>query len=316
MSRHADANEEAILTCAATPLSDDEFEVLDAHSAELGGGFAIRRALPLRERRMIGPFCFLDHIGPAVVGPNGASLSIAPHPHIGLQTVTWLLDGAVLHKDSLGYVQEIRPGQLNVMTSGRGISHSEETPDGLVGRMHGVQLWVALPEADRRCEPRFEHHANVPTFTKDAIEGAVFCGTWQGHTAPGTHFSELVAMDLRVGAGESTLPLESTFEHGLIVLEGAIEVGGRALGVGELLYLRPGRASVCVQASADARVCLVGGRPFGESILMWWNYVARTRDEIVEARHQWEHTEHFGTVDGWGDRRLTAPTVLPAGPRG
>ncbi len=261
-----------------------EVEVFEGRAAEVGG-FAVHRVLPRRPRRTVGAWCFVDQIGPGRVG-DGRGLDVGPHPHIGLQTVTWLLDGAVLHRDSLGSEQVIRPGQLNLMTAGHGVAHAEETSGVHRGRLHGVQLWVAQPSATRDGDPAFEHHAVLPRVEiGDAVATVLVGGT------------DHVGVDLDLRPGRAVVPLDPAFEHALVALDGAVTVGATRLTPGRLGYLGIGRDDVPLDADGPARVLLLGGTPFPEPLLMWWNYVARTRDEITAAHHDWSRaTARFGPV--------------------
>lgn len=284
-----------------------------AREKSLGGGLKIRRALPLAKRRLIGAFCFLDHFGPAPLERADAGMDVASHPHIGLQTVTWLVDGAILHHDSLGSRQLIRPGQLNVMTAGHGISHSEETPAEFEGTLHGVQLWVALPEERRHGEAAFEHHAEVPRLTRGALELSLVVGSAFGHTSPATSYSKLVAMEILVKQGGShRLELESNQEYGVIVLDGAMQTDQGTISPGTLYFMSTGHDCFEFETSDAARLFLVGGEVFEEEILMYWNFVGRTRDEIAQATEQWNAgDERFGEVRGYTRGRLDAPSVGP-----
>jgi redox-sensitive bicupin YhaK (pirin superfamily) len=228
-----------------------------------------------------------------------------------LSTVTWVVSGQILHKDSLGYEQVIRPGQLNWMTAGHGISHSEEVPVGARGAMHGVQLWLALPEADRNGPPSFEHFDELPKLDLSGGELTVFAGTAMGLTSPARVHSPLVGFELARGeAGRSELGLEPEFEHGVIVIEGEASVNGEALPVGELAYLGMGRSSLDVETRGAAKLMVVGGAPLNEAILLWWNFVARTEAEIRQARTDWQAGhERFGTVDAYTRGRLDAPPL-------
>lgn len=280
-----------------------------AREAVLGEGMTIRRALPTQLRRMVGAWCFLDHFGPVDVG-GGDGLRVGPHPHIGLQTFTWPLEGEILHRDSLGYVQPIRPGQVNLMTAGRGISHSEESPRPHPARLHGLQLWIALPQAQRFCEPAFEHYPELPVVERDGFRITVLVGESLGQRAPTRVYSPLVALDIHAGrAGGIALPLAPAFEHALLVAQGRARVAdeAEALAPGTLLYLGCGRGQLALEADADARLLLIGGEPFAEEILMWWNFVARSRAEIDRAIHDWNAELDFGAVHGYPGERLPAP---------
>ncbi len=265
-----------VLECTPGLASAPVLESYPARQAALPGGLIVRRALPRAERRLVGPWCFLDYYGPVAFGTD-RPMAIGPHPHIGLQTVTWLLEGEVLHKDSLGNERLIQPGQLNLMTSGWGISHSEDTPSGNSGRLHGLQLWVALPDARRRVAPSFDHYADLPVTTIGAARAVVLIGELNGARSPAKAYSKMVGADVVVdNDGDVHLPLDPSFEHALMLIEGNVALGDRTLEPSTLYYLGTGRDVVALTASAGSRVVLLGGEPFGERILMWWNFVART----------------------------------------
>src|SRR4051794_9340879 len=249
---------------------------------------------------MVGAWCFLDAYGPHELG-DSAGMRVGPHPHTGLQTVTWLVAGEILHRDTLGNRQEIRPGQLNLMTAGRGIAHSEETPPQNSGVLHGVQLWVALPRADRDMRPAFAHHAALPVVALGGgITATVLMGTLGDATSPARIHTPLVGAELTLAAGAcAAVPLDPGFEYAALALDGAPNVDDATLKPGPLLYLGTGRSTVRLAASSRAKVLLLGGEPFEERLVMWWNFVARDHDEIVEMRADWEsHTPRFGEVHG------------------
>jgi redox-sensitive bicupin YhaK (pirin superfamily) len=259
------------------------------------GRFRVRRSLPTRGRRTVGAWCFADHMGPAEVTEEHG-LDVGPHPHIGLQTVTWLRAGEVLHRDSLGSEQRIAPGQLNLMTAGRGVAHAEERTGTYRGPVHGIQLWVAQPEATRHGDPAFEHHAELPQAELDGAIATVLVGELAGATSPARADTPIVGAELALHAA-TTVPLRPGFEHGLVVLEGSVLVDGVSLEPGALGFLGSGRAELALQPQASAAVMLLGGEPFGEKLLMWWNFVARTRDEIDAAHGSWVQDDgRFGTV--------------------
>ncbi|WP_421118670.1 pirin family protein [Aquihabitans daechungensis] len=265
------------------------------------GDTTVRRALPRRQRRMVGAWCFADHMGPVEATPTH-SLDVGPHPHCGLQTVTWLTQGQILHHDSLGSVQLIAPGQLNLMTAGRGVSHSEEATGSYAGPVEGIQLWMAQPEATRDGDPAFEHHAELPhgrparrprnRARRDAR---------RRHESGEDRFAD---GRRRAGARRTEpVPVDATFEHGLIVLDGTVVVDGATLTPGHLGYLGPGRDELLLEPEGTARVMLLGGEPFPEPIVMWWNYVLRTRAEATTAHHAWLADDgRFGTVESDLDR--------------
>ena len=246
---------------------------------------------------MVGAWCFLDAYGPHDLA-GSAGMRVGPHPHIGLQTVSWLVTGEILHRDSLGSRQEIRPGQLNLMTAGRGISHSEETPAKHSGVLQGVQLWVALPDADRNVPPAFAHHPDLPVVTDGGLTATVLMGELAGAVSPARCFTPLVGAEITLAAGtDAALPLRPNFEYAVLTLDGAATVEGTALKPGPLLYLGEGRSQLRLGAGPDTRLILLGGEPFDEQIVMWWNYVARNHDEIVAAREAWDSRD-----GGSGDR--------------
>jgi quercetin 2,3-dioxygenase len=273
------------------------------------GDLQIARALPIRERRMVGPWCFLDRFGPVSFGASGP-LDVAPHPHIGLQTVTWLLSGEVRHDDSLGYEAVVTPGGVNVMTAGRGIAHAERTPLKNSGRLSGVQLWAALPDAHRTIDPAFESIVQVPALERPGGVLQLFSGSLEGITSPATHYSEILGADLTVHPGSTlTLELRPDFEHALMLLEGDGAFEGHALQEQRLYDLGAQRASASFTSKGGCRVLLIGGPPFPEPILMWWNFVARTPEEIAEARSDWEAHRRFGEVPAYPGPRLEAPDL-------
>ncbi|HVR38208.1 MAG TPA: pirin family protein [Thermoanaerobaculia bacterium] len=248
------------------------------------GELEIRRALPLRERRMIGPWCFLDRYGP-VTFDAGAPMDLPLHPHIGIQTVSWLLDGEVLHRDTLGSESMLRPGGLNLMTSARGIAHSETTPSQNSGRLNGVQLWIALPEASRHSAPAFETHRELPV--TESRGGRI--ASILGEDSPATTFSPIVGAELSVWKNETlTMPLRREFEHALLVLDGTATLESETLVPDVLYSLGMQRDELSLSSRDGARLLLIGGVPFEEKILMWWNFVARTREEIAAATEDWE----------------------------
>jgi redox-sensitive bicupin YhaK (pirin superfamily) len=216
---------------------------------------------------------------------------------VGLQTVTWLLGGVVLHRDSLGSEQEVRSGQLNLMTAGRGVAHSEETTGVYRGQLHGIQLWVAQPAATRRGDPAFEHHHQLPQAELDNGVATVLVGAFLGAGSPARRDSEHVGVDLAVRPGRTVVPLEAGFEYALIAADGAVAVGPCRLEPGRLGYLGVGRDEVPLEESSPVRILLLGGVAFPEPLLMWWNYVARTRPEITAVHKAWMASDdRFGTV--------------------
>ena len=258
---------------------------------------------------MIGPWCFLDRFGPLSFSDQ-KPMDVAPHPHTGLQTVTWLLEGEVLHDDSLGAEAVARPGGVNVMTSGRGIAHAEQTPRQNSGRLNGAQLWVALPDEHRFVEPSFDGIERVPLIETPGGITQVFAGSLGGATSPGRHFSELVGADLQVHPGsELSIDLRPEFEHAVLVVDGDLSIDGESLQPRMLYYLGVNRTSASFHSSSGGRVLLIGGPPFAERILMWWNFVARTPEEIAQFREDWEQRRRFGDVPSYIGERLAAPEL-------
>lgn len=307
-------------TCAARPAGD--IEILVPRDVPLGGlrAMRVRRTLPHRGRSLIGAWCFVDHYG-----PDGVGMSVAPHPHTGLQTVSWLFAGEIEHRDSAGHQARVRPGEVNLMTAGRGISHSEvSTPD--TTSLHGAQLWVALPDADRHTEPTFAHHAPSPV-AGPGWEVRVFLGSLLGDTSPVSTYTPLLGAELTLAAGTAlAFDVDETFEHGLLVDHGTLAVAGHDVAEHQLAYLPPGSTSLTIAAyDAPVRLLLLGGPPFGEAIVMWWNFVGRTHEEIVAFRAEWQDQVtadgapvadsqdvvegRFGTVIGEHLPPIPAPTL-------
>lgn len=285
--------------------TDIEIQISASRESQVGGT-TVRRALPQRHRRTVGPWCFEDHMGPTQVTPT-AGLDVGPHPHIGLQTVTWLTEGEVLHKDSLGSEQLIKPGQVNLMTAGRGVVHSEEATGSYFGRLQGVQLWVAQPELTRSGEPAFEHHAELPRYEFDNSIATLITGHLQGQSSPSRQDWPAVGIEGVLRSGRTTWPLDPNFEHGLIAIEGEVRIGRHILAPGQFAYLPVGRDELPIDAEDSATILLVGGQPFAEQVLIWWNLVARTTDEIDVAYHEWRDGQ-FGHVN---TALAAMPTPIP-----
>ena len=268
------------------------------------------RLVPLG-RRMVGAWCFIDHYGPDDIAEQ-PGMQVPPHPHMGLQTVSWLHAGEVLHRDSLGSVQTVRPRQLSLMTTGRAITHSEESPRGHAPILHGAQLWVALPDAHRDTDPRFEFHPDLPVVTGGGLRATVIMGELDTAASPGTAYSPLVGADLELAAGTDVrLPLMPDFEYAVLAMSGAADVDGVEVTPGSLLYLGAGRTDLALRADSGGGLMLLGGEPFDEQIVMWWNLIGRTGPEIAEARAAWAAGERFGAVHGYDGARLAAPELPP-----
>ena len=286
--------------------------ILLPRDVPLGGPRAmnVRRTLPQRSRSLIGAWCFVDHYGPDLVAEKGGMV-VPPHPHTGLQTVSWLFAGEVEHRDSVGSHAMVRPGELNLMTAGRGIAHSEVSTAATTV-LHGAQLWLALPDSSRHHAPFFEHYVPSPIEFEGAIVH-VFLGSLLGQTSTATAFSPLVGAQLDIPAGTTiSLPVDSSFEHGLLLDAGLVTINGMDVAPDELAFIPAGSARLdLVAGDAPMRAILIGGAPFGESIVMWWNFIGRTHDEIVEYRSDWESgAARFAEVTGYDGSPLPAP-VLP-----
>lgn len=271
-------------------------EITASHDADVGG-LHVRRALPRAGRRTIGAWCFVDHMGPAEMTP-GEGVDVGPHPHTGLQTVTWLVEGEALHRDSLGSEQVIRPGQLNLMTAGNGIAHSEEGLGSRSGRVHGVQFWVAQPELTRHGSPAFEHHSELPQVEIAGAHGTVLVGAFAGETSPARRDTDHFGADLIIEPGRVVVATQPTFEHGIVVLDGAVSIDGRPVTPGHLAAFATDRSEIVIDALEPARIVVFGGIPFEARISMFWNFVARTHDEIDSAVASWQnpHDDRFGSV--------------------
>ncbi|TQN37828.1 hypothetical protein FHU33_4495 [Blastococcus colisei] len=295
---------------AAGPAMD----LLPGKEVLLGESTRVRRLLPTLGRRMVGAWAFVDHYGPDDV-TSSAGMQVAPHPHTGLQTVSWLLEGQVHHRDSVGSDVVFGPGQLALMTAGHGIAHSEQSPVVHPRFLHGAQLWVALPDAHREVAPHFQHHATLPGFRSDGLTATVLMGSVGGVISPGTAYSPLVGADLRLTPGADVeLPLEPDFEYAVLAAGGSATVEGAPVAHGAMLYLGTGRRTVRLRAEEAASLLLLGGEPFEEQLVMWWNFVGRSGEEIADYAELWNaEDDRFGVVVGYDGDRLPAPS-LPAMP--
>ncbi|MFF2852360.1 pirin family protein [Streptomyces sp. NPDC058001] len=294
------------------PTGAPQVDVLSAREVPLGGPRAmrVRRTLPQRKRTLIGAWCFADHYGPDHVAASGG-MDLPLHPHTGLQTVSWLFSGEFEHRDTLGTHSLIRPGEMNLMTGGYGIAHSEvSTPNTTV--IHGVQLWVALPEEHRSAARDFQHY--VPELAQ--VDGAhirVFLGSLAGRTSPVRAFTPLLGAEIVIEP-HVTLPLavDAAFEHGLLVDSGDIRLIDTVLRPAELGYVPRGVDTLTMvnETDAPARAVLLGGPPFGEEIVMWWNFIGRSHEDMVKAREDWEaSSERFGVIEDSPGGRLPAPAL-------
>ncbi len=292
-------------------------EPLEPRDVLLGRTTHVRRILPHKVRRMIGAWCFLDHYGPDDIRSTGG-MWVPPHPHTSLQTVTWLFEGLGRHTDSLGSDQLIRPGQLNVMTAGHGICHAEVSPDDAPAILHGVQLWVALPDDVRdSSQADFTHLADLPRFSEGGAEVTVMVGSLAGHSSPAPAYSPLVGAEVRLEAGaEVTLPVEPGFEYGVLAVGDTVEVQGNAIEHQQMAFVGEGHRALTLRAPGEAAIALLlGGEPSDEEIVMWWNFIGRSHEEVVEQREAWNSgglpgvPERFGEVADFDGDRLLAPPL-------
>ncbi len=318
--------EPAELVCTVD-ASSARVEVLEPREVPLGGprAMSVRRTLPQRQRSLIGGWCFVDHYGPDPIAVAGG-MAVPPHPHTGLQTVSWLFSGEIEHRDSVDSHAMVRPGTLNLMTAGNGIAHSEVSTAATTV-LHGAQLWVALPDASRFTPPFFE------SYTPPAVEfgGAtlrVFLGSLLDSTSTATAFSPLLGAEVRIPAGvEVEIPVDPSFEHGVLLDSGELAVDGVDLPAAHLAYRAPGASVLRLRAGAEPVLALLlGGAPLGERIVMWWNFIGRSHDEIVRFRDDWQtdviagitDDGRFGAVRGYDGAPLPAPELpnVRLAPRG
>ncbi|MGC1546932.1 MAG: pirin family protein [Rhodanobacter sp.] len=283
--------------------------LIDGRLHDLGDGFTVRRMLPVLQARHVGPFVFYDHMGPATFAP-GKGMDVRPHPHIGLATVTWLFDGTIRHRDSLGSLADIRPGAVNWMTSGRGIVHSERTPpdarrDGQ--RLHGIQVWVALPQDHAEIAPEFHHHESteLPRIRQPGVELVLITGTAYGQASPVKVFAPMFFIEAQLEAGaELALPVEHV-ERGIHVIEGNVEWDGLNVAAGQVA-VQAGPSSPSLRAQAASRLMLFGGAPLDGERHVWWNFVASTRERIEQAKSDWI-AQRMGKVVGDEDEFIPLP---------
>lgn len=287
-------------------------ERIASHIGDVGG-IPIQRALPAKGRRSIGAWCFADHAGPATLT---RPMNVGPHPHTGLSTFSWMIEGEILHRDSLGSEQVLRAGQVNLMTAGHGISHSEES---LSDRIHLAQLWIALPDGERERAPSFQHFPNLPRAALDeGWDATVLVGEFAGQRSPVPSFTPLLGVDLdAAGPACATLALDARFEHGLMLLEGEVDVSlaghdaVETVAPGTLLYVGAGCEAVELRCTAASRLLLLGGEPWATPPLLWWNFVGREPAEMHVWAADWARADggRFGEVRGYVGSRLPAPPV-------
>ena len=269
-------------------------------------GISVRRTVPTRQVRTIGAWCFLDHFGPSA---DGGMMTIGAHPHVGLQTVTWLFSGQVEHRDSVGSIQVITPGELNLMTSGEGIAHSElaEPPEPL----HGVQLWVALPDTARHQAPHFEHHRDLPEFEHDGARIRVFMGSLLGHDSPASTYSPLVGAHVTLSEATVSIPRPQGFQIGILPADHDVSINGKHVPATHLFVLDEDEGSITITGQPGSNVMLLGGEPFTEPTVMWWNFIGRTHDEVRQMREDWanNNTTRFAAFDDRINSRVPAPEM-------
>jgi len=273
--------------------------VIKPRTRELGG-FTVARVLPYAKRRTVGPFIFFDRMGPAEF-PPGEGIDVRPHPHIGLATVTYLFDGEIMHRDDLGFEQPIRPGDVNWMTAGRGIVHSERTRDEIRNthtKMFGIQSWVALPRDQEESDPAFFHHpaATLPEISRDGVEMRLIAGTAYGETSPVVTASPMFYLDVRMGAGSNLKVTDEHEERALYIVEGSVSVNGETHSENEMLVLAPD-TNVTVEAGEASRVMLLGGAPIDGERHIWWNFVSSSKERIEQAKADWKEGR-FGRIEG------------------
>lgn len=288
---------------------DSTPRLIEGRRHDLGDGFTVRRLLPALLARHVGPFVFFDHMGPADFAP-GKGMDVRPHPHIGLATITWLFEGAIRHRDSLGSLADIRPGEVNWMTAGRGIVHSERTPpderrDGQ--RLHGIQLWVALPREDAEVAPEFHHHGSdeLPRMGRNGAELLLIAGTAYGERSPVKVFAPMFLIEARLADGATLDWPDEHAERGVYVIEGEVEWGDIAVGA-DSMAVQGGSAAAPLRARASSRLMLFGGAPLDGERHLWWNFVASSRERIERGKADWA-SRRFGVVPGDEEEFIPLP---------
>jgi redox-sensitive bicupin YhaK (pirin superfamily) len=316
------------VVCDGSEGEGPTYELLEPREVLLGRTTKVRRLLPNKNRRMVGAWCFVDHYGPDDLTsrvdsydvPGERGMQVPPHPHTSLQTVSWLFEGEIEHRDSVGSHAFVRPGELNIMTAGNGIAHSEVSTPTAPPMLHGAQLWVALPDSVRTTvPPAFNAYAELPFVQFDGARATVMIGTVAGVTSPAPAYTPLVGADITIDAGRTlSLPLTPSNEYAVLIVDGSLSVGDLTPGFGEMTYLGGGRDVVELVASSNGvRFLLLGGEPFEEQLVMWWNFIGRTHEEIVAARNAWQAAitptgnPRFPMVPGYDGAPLPAPP-LPA----
>ncbi|WP_019137192.1 pirin family protein [Cellulomonas massiliensis] len=296
--------------CDARAARGPVAELHEAREVPLGGvrAMQVRRTLPQRTLPLVGAWCFLDEFG-----PQDVEMRVLPHPHTGLQTVTWPLSGLIRHRDSVGSDVVVRPGQLDLMTAGHGVAHSEFSLDGTGEPLHAVQLWVALPAGADEGPASFEQVTDPPVWSAPGVRATVFVGAVGEARSPAVVHTPLVGADVALEPGTAVLPLDPAFEHAVLVLRGRATVAGTELDPGPLLDLGDSRTEVELRADSPARLLLIGGTPLDQDVVMWWNFVGPDHASVARARADWEdpvrRAERFGVVDGHDGARIPAPEL-------
>lgn len=310
MTRSTEENQSTL--CESEFLQQD-FTLLQAKSQQLTPQLKVHRILPQRDLRMVGPWCFLDHFGP-VAPSNYQAFDVAPHPHIGLQTITWLFSGELTHLDSLGYQQPLRAGQLNLMTAGNGISHAEIADEQVEHALHGLQLWAALPEHHEAIEPDFEHHRELPHFALDGVTAELIIGDYGKHKSPATCYHPTLALLLTTPKVQTVeIALEREFEYAIYVVEGSVHSHKQTVKPHQLVYLGANRKHIQLELAADSRVLILGGVPFAEPVVMWWNYVSHSGDRLRQADADWRAGHRrFGEIPRYHGARTLGPEIPAA----
>ncbi|RWN68314.1 MAG: pirin family protein [Mesorhizobium sp.] len=294
---------------AGDAFASDQIELMVIPNAKDIGGFQVRRALPTAKRRLVGPFIFFDRMGPAILRA-GQALDVRPHPHIGLSTVTYLFDGNIRHRDSLGTEMVIQPGDVNLMTAGRGIVHSERTPQELRGApmsVSGLQTWLALPDDKEEVDPIFENTAamRLPEIDAEGVSGRVVIGAFSGLLSPVATASDTLYADLSLAPGASVKIPADAEERAIYTLEGEVSITGDRFPAERLLVFRPGD-EIVVSSEGGAHFMLFGGASLGSKRYIWWNFVSSSKERIEQAKEEWK-TGRFDIVPGDEEEFIPLP---------
>ncbi|WP_337266275.1 pirin family protein [Oryzifoliimicrobium ureilyticus] len=295
---------------AGDALSSDAIEKLIIPRTSDIGGFEVRRALPSSRRRLVGPFIFFDRMGPALL-KAGSALDVRPHPHIGLSTVTYLFDGEIKHRDSLGTERVVRPGDLNLMTAGRGIVHSERTPENSRGQplsISGVQTWLALPDGREEIDPSFSHtdRDDMPVFAAGGAQGRLIIGEFEGLVSPVSTLSDTLYVDLRLDPLSKFQFSAGYEERAIYILEGSLTIAGDNFDADRLLVVRPGDDVTIKSNETGCHIMLFGGAPLASRRYIWWNFVSSSKERIEQAKEEWR-TARFDIVPGDEEEFIPLP---------